>query len=159
MILVPAKSPQTTGNDQHVTPLTRNMKTGGMWFTFPQLAGDANVTFLNPSLELSFAIERASPSPWQNDFISKENYTTQRKWHNGKLQLQHENKGIMLCFLKKWGGRQTFQMLSRQRREIQSTAHSQLAKSGKERVDCISRSASVIIISVISSSRLREECW
>lgn len=55
------QKPQTIGNDQHVTPLTPNMKTGGMWFTFPQLAGGANVTFLNPSLDLSIAVERDSP--------------------------------------------------------------------------------------------------
>lgn len=57
------KMPQTIGNDQCVIPLTPNMKTGGMWFTFPQLAGGANVTFLNPSLDLSIEVERDSPSP------------------------------------------------------------------------------------------------
>lgn len=67
----PPQKPQTIGNDQHVTPLTPNMKTGGMWFTFPQLAGGANVTFLNPSLDLSIAVERGSPSPWQNDLQNK----------------------------------------------------------------------------------------
>lgn len=39
---------QTFGSAPHLTPLTPKMKTGGMWFTFPQLAAGANVTFLNP---------------------------------------------------------------------------------------------------------------
>lgn len=58
------------------------MKTGGMWFTFPQLAGGANVTFLNPSLDLSIVVERASPSPWQNDCKTKD-WMAQREWQNG----------------------------------------------------------------------------
>lgn len=73
----PLKKPQTVGNDQHVTPLTPNIKTGGMWFTFPQLAGGASVTFLNPSLDLSIAAERDSPSPWQTNCKTK-NWMAQR---------------------------------------------------------------------------------
>lgn len=42
---------------------------------------------------------------------------------------------FFVVFFQKWGGRQTYRMLSRQRREIQSIAHSQPTRSGKEGVD------------------------
>lgn len=107
------KSPQTAANEKHVTPLTPNVKTGGMWFTFPQLAGGANVTFLNPSLELSFAIERVSPSTWHG-LKTKDGTTKVAEW---KLLLrQHtEEGGLLFFFFRSEGGRQTFQMLSRQK--------------------------------------------
>lgn len=133
---VPRK-PQTTGNEQHVTPLTPNMKTGGMWFTCPQLAGDARVTFLNPSLDLSIAVERQGPFPWQNDCKTNKLDGTNKvaEWKL-LLLVQHIEGGILS---QKWGGRQTFWMLSRQRREIQSIAHSQPTRSGKEWVDYASQ--------------------
>lgn len=141
-MLVPPK-PQTIGNDQHVSPLTPNMKTGGMWFTFPQLAGVANVTFLNPSLDLSIAVERASPSPWQNNCKTK-SWMAQRKWQNGSYC--YNNTYRREHFFQKWGGRQTYRMLSRQRREIQSIAHSQPTRSGKEWVDYVSDKVWVLMM-------------
>lgn len=86
----PPQKPQTIGNDQYVTPLTPNMKTGGMWFTFPQLAGGANVTFLNPSLALSIEVERDSPSQWQSNCKTK-NWMAQRKWQNGSYCYWYNN--------------------------------------------------------------------
>lgn len=133
-----SQKPQPIGNDQHVTPLTSNMKTGGVWFTFPQLAGGANVTFLNPSLDLSIAVERASPSPWQNGFAKK----TKTKKLDGRkevaewkllLQQQHMEGGVLV---QKWGGKtDKSDAFKTERREIQSTAHSQPRRSGKEWVD------------------------
>lgn len=113
----PPQKPQTIGNDQYVTPLTPNMKTGGMWFTFPQLAGGANVTFLNPSLALSIEVERDSPSQWQSNCKTK-NWMAQRKWQNGSYCYWYNNTYRReYFFFQKWGGRQTYWMLSRQRRE------------------------------------------
>lgn len=65
----------------------------------------------------------------------------------------------MLSVFRSEGGRQTFQMLSRQRREIQSTAHSQLAKSGKERVDCIIVILTSSIFSYSNHQALYDRCW
>lgn len=109
------QKPQTISNDQCVTPLTPNMKTGGMWFTFPQLAGGANVTFLNPSLALSIEVERDSPSQWKNNCKTK-NWMAQRKWQNGSYCYNNTYRREYF-FFQKWGGRQTYWMLSRQRRE------------------------------------------
>lgn len=146
----PEKHPPI-GNDQHVTPLTPYMKTGVLGFTFPQLAG---VTFLNPSLDLSNALEWDSPSPWQSDCKTKLNGTKKvAKW---KLLLQqHRKEGVTV---QKWGGRQMYWMLSRQRREIQSIAHSQPTRSAKEWVDYANKSfwelTTTLLISLISSSNL-----
>lgn len=71
------QKPQTIGNDQHVTPLTPNMKTGGMWFTFPQLAGGANVTFLNPSLDLKHCGWEGQPFPHDRTICKKQ----KTGWH------------------------------------------------------------------------------
>lgn len=118
MMLVPPKAPN---NWQWSTPLTPNMKTGGMWFTFPQLAAGANVTFLNPSLDLSIAVERDSPSPWHCKMKTKKEKKKKldgtkkvAEWKLLLLVQQHIKEGVLN---QKWGGRQTYRMLSRQRRE------------------------------------------
>lgn len=49
-------------------------------------------------------------------------------------------------FFQTWWGRQTYWMLSRQRREIQSIAHSQPTRSGKEGVDYASEEVWVLMM-------------
>lgn len=133
MALVPWKL-QTIGNDQLVTPLTPNIKTGGMWFTFTQLAG-ACLQMLPSSTQaliLALKLRGTAPSPWQNNCKTK-NWMAQKKWQNGSYC--YNNTYRREYFYQKWGGRQMCQMFSRQRREIQSIAHSQPTRSGKEGVD------------------------
>lgn len=145
MMLIPQK-PQIIGNDQYVTPPTSNMKTGGMWFTFPQLAGGVTVTFLNPSLDLSIAVESESPPHVRT--IAKQ----KTGWHKESGRMEATATGTTTHkggnTFQKWGGRQTYRMLSRQRREIQSIAHSQPTKSGKEWVDYASKIVWVLMMMI-----------
>lgn len=119
----PQKPPKTTGYDKHVPPLTSNMKTAGMWFTFPQLAGG----LITSSLDISIAGWEGERFPirsivkWTTRMAQRMEATaTGTTTHNG---------GITSL---KWGGRQTYWMLSRHRGEIQSIAHSQPTNCGKE---------------------------
>lgn len=130
----PPWKPQTIGNDQHVTPLTPNMKTGGMWFTFPQLAGGANVTFLNPRLDLSIAVEGESPSPMTERLQNKKTGWHKRKWQNGSYCYWYNNTYRReYCFRS---GEEDKRIGCSQDKggRIQSIAHSQPTRSGKEGV-------------------------
>lgn len=62
-------------------------------------------------------------------------------WQNGSYNNTYRRE----YSFQKWGGRQTYWMLSKQRREIQSIAHSQPTRSGKEGVDYASEKVWVLM--------------
>lgn len=131
----------------NVTPLTPNMKTGGMWFTFPQLAGGANVTFLNPSLGPRHWGWEFPMTTWLQNPKGMDGTDKVAEWKLLLLVQQHREEGIYFVFRS---GEEDKRIGCSQDKggRIQSIAYSQPAKSGKEGVDCVSKFRMLIMVTV-----------
>lgn len=98
------------------------MKTGGMWFTFPQLAGGANVTFLNPSLDLSIAVERGEPFPMKERFQNKTKKLNGTKSGSGRMEAIATTTHVGgKMFSEVGGGRQTDALKTKEGDSVHST--------------------------------------
>lgn len=97
------------------------MKTGGMWFTFPQLAGGANVTFLNPSLDLSIAVERGEPFPMKERFQNKTKKLNGTKSGSGRMEAIATNTHVGGKMFSEVGGGQTDALKTKEGDSVHST--------------------------------------